>query len=137
VVKRTFLGIPWEFPPKPHLKGFNTTVGWRGVKYNYCPDCEKAYLKSRLEKDRCIYCGSACNTVDVKRSRLYYFGYGLMALAAVVIIVTRLWFDDYFILWLGGIFLIIMGGAVVLDANGKMARRAAEEAKGTSDEPSG
>jgi len=96
------------------------------VKYNYCPECDKAYMKSRLEKDRCIFCGNACELVEIKRSGQYYIGYALMGLGAAVIVMARLWLNDDFLLWLGGILLVIMGAAVVLDANGKMSKKAAE-----------
>ena len=35
------------------------------MKYKYCQNCERAYIKSRLEKDNCIYCNEPCETVDV------------------------------------------------------------------------
>jgi hypothetical protein len=83
-------------------------------------------MKSRLEKDRCIFCGNLCETVDIKRSGQYYVGYALMGLGAAVIVLARLWLNDDFLLWLGGILMVIMGAAVVLDANSKMSKKAAE-----------
>lgn len=99
------------------------------MKYNYCPECDKAYLKSRLEKDRCIFCGKPCEAVDVKRSRRYYLGYGTMVLGAVVTLIIRIWFYDVTLLWLAGIFFILVGGIIVLDANSRMAKSAAAAAR--------
>ena len=99
------------------------------MKYNYCPECDKAYMKSRLEKDRCIFCGNPCKLVEVKRSGQYYWGYALMVTAAVVILMARFLFHDDIVLFAGGILLVIWGAATVLDANSKMAKKAAEQAK--------
>ncbi len=98
----------------------------RAVKYKYCPECGKAYLKSRLEKDKCIYCGKPCQVVDVKRNRQYYLGYGVIVLGAVVILVIRFWFYNMILLWTVGIITILAGGMLVMVGSNKMARKAAE-----------
>jgi len=96
------------------------------VKYKYCPECKKAYLKSRLEKEKCIYCGKPCEIVDIKRSGRYYMGYGIMVLGAVVMFVVRFWFSDINYLWIWGIVFVVLGAILVMDASNKMAARAAE-----------
>jgi hypothetical protein len=94
------------------------------VKYVYCDNCDKAYLKSRLEKGRCIYCGKASEVVDVKRNRLYYTGYGIMVLGAVLMVVIRFFFYNLLLLWGVGIAFIILGGALIMKGNGEMVKEA-------------
>lgn len=96
------------------------------MKYKYCPECKKAYLKSRLEKDKCIYCGKTCEIVDVKRSGRYYLGYALMVIGAVVMLIIRLWLDNAPYLWIFGIVIVVAGVFLVMDASSKMAKKAAE-----------
>jgi hypothetical protein len=95
------------------------------VKYNYCPKCDKAYVKSRLEKDRCIYCNSPAETVDVRRNGLYYLGYGIMLGGAASAMLPRLAAVSepnlYIIL---GVALVIAGTAFVLMGGARMARAA-------------
>ena len=67
--------------------------------------------------------------IEVKRSGQYYWGYALMVMAAVVILVARFWYPSDYVLLVGGILLVIMGAATVLDANSKMAKKAASMAK--------
>lgn len=95
------------------------------MKYKYCPECDTAYLKSRLERERCIICGKPTRVVEVKRCGRYYLGYATMVLGAAIMVITRLWFTDDLLFWIGGIFVIIFGGAIILDANGRMAKQAA------------
>ena len=78
------------------------------MKYKYCPTCKKAYVKSRLEKDNCIYCNEECQTVDVKRNGLYYFGYAIMILGATSAFIPR------FIEVSGTTFFIVIGIALAL-----------------------
>ena len=104
------------------------------MKYKYCPECKKAYLKSKLERDKCIYCGKRTEIVDVRRSKRYYQGYAIMLLGAALIVIIRLWFSDFTLLWLAGIFFIIFGGWLVMDASGQMAKEAAEMVKKDRDE---
>ena len=105
------------------------------MKYQYCPSCKKAYVKSRLEKDNCIYCRERCHTVDVKRNGLYYFGYAIMILGAASALIPR------FMEVSGGTFFIVMGialaiaGAVfVMMGSTRMAKTAAEIVSAKVDE---
>ena len=100
------------------------------MKYKYCPECKKAYVKSRLEREKCIFCGTACEVVDVKRNRQYYLGYAVMVLGAVVMIIMR-WQDfNTILLWTVGIFFILLGGFLVVAASNKMAKHAAQVVTG-------
>ena len=109
---------------------------WRCVKYNYCPQCDKAYVKSRLEKDMCIYCGSGCETVDVSRNSIYYLGYGIMLAGAACAFVPR--FAEtggptfFFVI---GISLAVAGSVFVVLGNAGMAKAAREIALEKSDVP--
>lgn len=107
------------------------------MKYKYCPECKKAYLKSRLEKDKCIYCENACEVVEVKRNRQYYLGYGVMVLGAVIMLIMRLQNFNTLLLWVVGIFFIILGGFLVISASNKMAKSAADIVKGDISEEKG
>ncbi len=107
------------------------------MKYKYCSECKKAYLKSRLEKDKCIYCGNACEVVEVKRNRQYYLGYGVMVLGAVIMLILRLLNFNTVLLWVIGIFFILLGGFLVIAASNKMAKSAAEIVKGDKTEENG
>ncbi len=98
------------------------------MKYKYCPECRKAYIKSRLEKDKCIYCGKPCEVVEVRRNRQYYLGYGVIVLGAAVMLVIRFWFYNLILLWTVGIITILAGGWLVMVGSNKMARKAAEMA---------
>jgi uncharacterized protein (DUF983 family) len=93
------------------------------VKYKYCAECRKAYVKSRLEGDKCIYCGNVCEVVDVKKSPLYYFGYIVLVLGAVVIFLMR--GLDTILLWLIFAFFLVLGSMLVIKASSKMAKEAA------------
>jgi hypothetical protein len=99
------------------------------VKYKYCPGCKKAYLKSRLEKDKCIYCGKSCEVVEVKRNRQYYLGYGVMVLGAIIMLILRVYDFNTILLWVVGIFFILSGGFLVIAASNKMAKSAVEIVK--------
>lgn len=105
----------------------------RAVKYKYCPECKKAYIKSRLEKDKCIYCGKPCEVVEVRRNHQYYLGYGVILLGAAVMLVIRFWFYNTILLWTVGILTILAGGWLVLASSNKMARDAAERIEGQED----
>jgi len=94
------------------------------VKYVYCDNCDKAYLKSRLEREKCIYCGKASEIVDVKRNRLYYAGYITMVLGAVLMVAIRFLFYNIWLLWIVGLAFIISGGVLILKGNGEMAMEA-------------
>ena len=104
------------------------------MKYKYCPECKKAYIKSRLEKDKCIYCGKPCEVVEVKRNRQYYLGYGVILLGAAAMLVIRFWFYNTILLWAVGIITILAGGWLVMAGSNKMARAAAERSGGHEDE---
>ncbi len=99
------------------------------MKYNYCAKCDKAYVKSRLEKDSCIYCGSGCETVEVKRNGLYYLGYGIMLGGAASAMVPRLVIvtgANYYIalgvsLLIAGIVFILKGGASMAEDAKRLA----------------
>ena len=79
------------------------------MKYKYCPSCKKAYVKSRLEKDTCMYCNGPATTVDVKRNRLYYFGYAIMILGATSAFIPR--FTEVS----GPTFFFVMGIALAFE----------------------
>jgi hypothetical protein len=98
------------------------------VRYKYCPKCKKAYVRSRLEGDGC-YCGADCETIDVKRNSLYYFGYGIMILGAASAFVPRFMVvadSSPFIYF--GIALVIVGSIFVVVGSTKMAKTAVEMA---------
>jgi hypothetical protein len=103
---------------------------WRLVKYKYCQSCDKAYIRSRLEKDKCIFCNEPCETVDVKRNAVYYYGYTIMIVGAGSVLIPRLTYGyvpfNYLIV---GIVLAFVGAVFVMMGSTKMARTAAEEAK--------
>ena len=100
------------------------------VKYKYCPECKKAFVKGRLEREKCIFCGARCEVVEVRRSRQYYVGYGVMVLGAVIMIILRWLNVNTLLLWTVGIFFIILGGYLVVAASNRMAMHAAEAVTG-------
>jgi hypothetical protein len=99
------------------------------VKYKYCAKCNKAYIRSRLETDKCVYCGYDCDTIDVKRNGLYYFGYGIMILGAVSAFIPRYMAvtDSTFFIYFG-IALVIAGSVFVVMGSTRMAKTALETA---------
>ena len=108
------------------------------MKYKYCQSCEKAYIKSRLEKDNCIYCNEHCETVDVKRNGVYYYGYAVMILGAGSVLVPRFTVvPDPSIYLVMGIVLAFVGAAFIMMGSSKMAKTAVSEAaeKIASEEP--
>ncbi|MBU4031803.1 MAG: hypothetical protein KKD98_03275, partial [Candidatus Thermoplasmatota archaeon] len=99
------------------------------VKYKYCPRCDKAYIKSRLEKDSCIYCGGPCETVDVKRNGMYYLGYAIMLAGAASAFVPRFVVVSAPELFIAaGIGLVVGGSVIIIMANGAMTNMAKEKA---------
>ena len=98
------------------------------MKYVYCEDCEKAYLKSRIERGKCMYCGKASQIVEVDRTSSYYLGYGIMVLGAALMVVIRFFFFNLWLLWTVGIVFIVAGGYVIIKANGQMAEEAKRKA---------
>ena len=99
------------------------------MKYNCCPKCRKAYIKSRLEKDRCIYCGSTCKTIDVKRNGLYYLGYGIMLAGATAAFVPRfVLVSNGDVFFAAGMGMVIGGSVCVVMGSTQMARDAAAAA---------
>ena len=100
------------------------------MKYVYCEDCDKAYLKSRIERGKCMYCGKASQIVDVDRSRNYYLGYGIMVLGAALMVIIRFFFFNLWLLWTFGIAFLVVGGYVIIKANGQMAVEARRTALG-------
>ncbi len=99
------------------------------MKYKYCSKCRKAYIKSRLEGDRCIYCASECETLDVRRNGLYYFGYGLMIIGVAGVLIPRFaeTSEDSFFMYFG-LTLVIAGMVFVVMGSMRMAKKAAEMA---------
>ena len=99
------------------------------MKYKYCQSCKKAYVRSRLEKDNCIYCNQTCETVDVKRNGLYYYGYAVMILGAGSVLVPRFAVvsgpDNYIVM---GMVLAFVGVVFVMMGSVRMAKDAAAEA---------
>ena len=101
------------------------------MRYKYCGKCRKAYIKSRLEGDLCIYCGAECEVLDIKRNGLYYFGYGIMILGAASAFIPRYTaVSDSSIFIYFGIALVIAGSVFVVMGSTKMAKTAAEIALG-------
>jgi len=99
------------------------------MRYKYCPKCRKAYIKSRLEGDRCIYCGAGCETLDVKRNGLYYLGYGMMLAGAALVVAPRFAesaADPFYLPF--GLALAVGGMALVIMGSVKMAKTAVEMA---------
>ena len=99
------------------------------MRYKYCPKCGRAYVRSRLEGETCVYCGAECETLDVKRNSLYYFGYGIMILGAASAFIPRFMTvtgGSVFIYF--GIALVIVGSIFVVMGSTKMAKTAAETA---------
>lgn len=101
------------------------------MKFKYCENCRKAYVRSRLEGDKCIYCNQPCETVDVKRNGLYYAGYLVMISGATISLAPRLTPLSGSIFYLVmGIAMLIGGAALVMMGSARMARAAAVEAIG-------
>ena len=99
------------------------------MKYKYCPSCKKAYIKSRLEKDQCIYCNATCETVNVRRSGLYYFGYAITVAGAISAFVPRfVEVSGTTFYYAMGVMLFIAGAVLVMMASVRMAQSAAEMA---------
>ena len=99
------------------------------MKYNYCPSCKKAYIKSRLEKDYCIYCNEQCQTVDVKRNGLFYFGYAIMILGTTSVFIPRFMIvSETTIFIVMGIALALTGAALIMMGSVRMAKTAVEMA---------
>ena len=99
------------------------------MRYKYCPKCRKAYIKSRVEGDKCIYCGVECEMIDVKRNRLYYFGYAIMLMGATSAFIPRfmnITGESFFIYF--GIALVIAGSIFVVMGSTAMARTAVQMA---------
>lgn len=96
------------------------------MKYKYCQNCDKAYIKSRLEKDNCIYCNKPCETVDVKRNGTYYYGYALMILGAGSVLVPKFTVvPDPNTYLVAGIVFAFVGTVFVMIGSVKMAKTAA------------
>ena len=99
---------------------------WPCMKYKYCQNCDKAYIRSRLEKDNCIYCNEPCETVNVKRNGIYYYGYSLMILGAGSVLVPRFTVvPDPTTYLVVGIVFAFVGTAFVMMGSVKMAKTAA------------
>ena len=123
-------GFPWYAQNKEHRGNqFIVVQTWCLVKYKYCQSCEKAYIKSRLEKDNCIYCNEPCETVDVKRNGIYYYGYALMVLGAGSVLVPRFTVvSDPTTYLVVGIVLAFVGTMFIIMGSSKMAKTAIEMA---------
>jgi hypothetical protein len=111
----------------PRAKKYIVNTVCDPVKYKYCVACKKTHVKSRLEKDTCIYCGKPCEVVDIKRNRMYYLGYGIVVIGAILMIILRLQNSDFMLLLVTGFVFIFLGGATVIIASGKMAESVAEK----------
>ncbi|MDD4307697.1 MAG: hypothetical protein PHU53_02680 [Thermoplasmata archaeon] len=99
------------------------------MKYKYCAKCQRSYIRSRLEGDRCIYCGTDCETIDVKRNGLYYFGYTLMLIGAASVLIPRFMTVTGPSLFVyTGIAVVVAGAVFVVMGSTKMAKTAEEMA---------
>jgi hypothetical protein len=96
------------------------------MKFKYCPDCQKAYVKSRLEKEKCIYCGKQCRVIKVRRTGQYYLGYALMLISAIAVLVLRIQDVNSVLIWATLVLFVVSGGILVVVAGDKMAKSAAE-----------
>ena len=96
------------------------------MKYKYCPDCKKAYIKSRLEKEKCIYCGKPCRVIKVRRTGQYYLGYALMLAGAIAVLVLRIQEVSSVFIWAALILFVVSGGILVVLAGDNMAKSAAD-----------
>ena len=104
------------------------------MKYKYCPRCKKAYIRSRLEKDECIYCNGKCETVNVKRNGLYYLGYGIMIAGAACAFIPRvIAVSDEMPYWVLGLALAGAGAVIVMMGSMKMAQAAVDMLKEKED----
>jgi hypothetical protein len=100
------------------------------VRYKYCAKCNRAYIRSRLETDKCIYCGHECETIDVKRNGLYYFGYGIMILGAASAFIPRFMeVTDSSLFIYFGIALVVVGSIFVVMGSARMAKTAVDTAQ--------
>ena len=118
---------------KKHIMGHV----WATVKYKYCQNCKKAYIKSHLEKDNCMYCNQPCEIVDVKRNGLYYAGNLVMIAGATVTLAPRLTTLPGSIFYLiTGILILIAGIVLVMKGGVRMAQTAVNmgSLKDTDDE---
>ena len=99
------------------------------MRYKYCPECKKAYIKSSLEGDRCIYCNADCEVIDVRRNGLYYLGYGMTVAGAVCVAAPRLAeIENGTPLVILGLAVAVAGMALVVMGSLRMAKDAAETA---------
>jgi hypothetical protein len=97
------------------------------VRYKYCAKCQKAYIRSRLETDNCVYCGHECETIDVKRNGLYFFGYGIMILGAASAFIPRFTeVSDASVFIYFGIGLAVVGSIFVVMGSTRMAKTAVD-----------
>jgi len=128
------VGLPWAIPEHEH-KEYNNEGDCATVKYKYCQNCKKAYVRSRLEKDNCIYCNQPCETVDVKRNNWYYFGYAIMVIGAISALTPRIIEvsgQTFFIII--GLVLAFAGAAFVMMGSVNMANAAAELVQNKNDD---
>ena len=103
------------------------------MKYKYCQNCERAYIKSRIEKDNCIFCNEPCETIDVKRNGIYYYGYAVMILGAASVLVPRFTIvTDPTTYLVVGVVLAFVGAVFVMMGSTKMAKTAIEMAEAES-----
>jgi hypothetical protein len=91
-------------------------------------------VKSRLEKDRCIYCGSVSETVDVKRNGLYYIGYAIMLGGAASAMLPRIIEVQGTNFYIGlGVVLLVTGIVFIMKGGAKMAEAAKDLALNQED----
>ncbi|MDO9536855.1 MAG: hypothetical protein Q7J68_00870 [Thermoplasmata archaeon] len=95
------------------------------MRYNYCPRCNKAFVKSRVDQDNCIYCSGKAEPVNVKRSGLYFLGYGIMMAGAICVFLPRLMVLEgptfYYVI---GVSMAVAGSVLVIVASTRMAKNA-------------
>ena len=73
---------------------------WRGfkghftippaVRFNYCPNCDAARVKSIIERDRCQVCGSRTVVVKVRQSWEYLAVSGMLIVGAALLMLLNL-----------------------------------------------
>ena len=77
-----------------------------------------------------MYCGGQCETVEVGRTRMYYFGYTIMLIGAASAFIPRFQAVSTPIAFIiMGLALAVVGSVAVIAASIGMAREAAKNAE--------
>lgn len=96
------------------------------MKFKYCPNCDKAFTKSRLEKGRCIGCGKD-NTVIVKvKMNFEYFLSYVAFLSGALLVFFAQYYNEIIriILFIG---FILVGALFAFSGVNKMKKTGREK----------